>query len=178
MPRCFERSARTPAIPSQWVHRCEDRCHHAADGSVDTLTLRLQRLLRERVVLDFARKCKQLGSYGGGNHFGECAVVSLQSSSHNRERKLARATEPSTCEPSSIARQFGLRDGCVAFLSHCGSRGLGHALAVNQYRTPKAIRKSVKLFQAEIPNWCMPSMGLGKRPIIYRIWRWVAISRR
>jgi tRNA-splicing ligase RtcB len=27
-----------------------------------------------------------------------------------------------------------LKDGCVAFLSHCGSRGLGHALATNQFR--------------------------------------------
>jgi tRNA-splicing ligase RtcB len=29
---------------------------------------------------------------------------------------------------------FGLRDGCVGFLSHCGSRGFGHALASGQFR--------------------------------------------
>jgi tRNA-splicing ligase RtcB len=60
----------------------------------------------------------QLGSYGGGNHFGECEVVRLLDSDHARR----------------TAEVFGLRDGCVGFLSHCGSRGFGHALASGQER--------------------------------------------
>lgn len=34
-----------------------------------------------------------------------------------------------------VAETFGLRDGCVGFLSHCGSRGFGHHLATRQFGT-------------------------------------------
>ena len=64
----------------------------------------------------------QLGSYGGGNHFGECEVVQVQ------EDKRAQET----------AKVFGLQDGRVAFLSHCGSRGFGHDLAQGQFRAMQA----------------------------------------
>ena len=118
-------------IPPQWSDRCEDAQHAAPDGRCDPLALRLEKHLREKTVKDFGAKCKQLGSYGGGNHFGECQIVRV------REESQAR----------SIAQQFGLRDRCVAFLSHCGSRGLGHALATHQFRTlQKGFRKRGRAF--------------------------------
>jgi tRNA-splicing ligase RtcB len=67
----------------------------------------------------FDDKCAQLGSYGGGNHFGECEVVRVAQDSRHRQ----------------IADHFGLRDGKIAFLSHCGSRGIGHRLASNQFQS-------------------------------------------
>src|SRR5688572_6613885 len=58
-------------IPLNWAERCEDAVHVGHDGSRDALALRLDYLLRERFT-NFAEKISQLGSYGGGNHFGEC----------------------------------------------------------------------------------------------------------
>jgi tRNA-splicing ligase RtcB len=60
----------------------------------------------------------QLGSYGGGNHFGECEVVQL-------------ADDPAMRRTAEV---FGLRDNHVAFLSHCGSRGFGNILAQRQFK--------------------------------------------
>lgn len=54
----------------------------------------------------FAEKMTQLGSHGGGNHFGECETVEVL---------------PGKCAQSA-ADVFGLSDGCTAFLSHCGAR--------------------------------------------------------
>ena len=65
-------------------------------------------------------KLQQMGSYGGGNHFGEANTVSVL----DQERDLAH--------------HFGLRNGCTAFLSHCGSRGFGYYLAQNQFRALQA----------------------------------------
>ncbi len=104
-------------IPSEWAERCEDHQHTDPGGDQEGLALRLQKLLREKKILDFNAKAKQLGSYGGGNHFGECEIVRV-------------CDDP---ESKSLADSFGLQDGCVGFLSHCGSRGLGHALAMHQF---------------------------------------------
>ncbi len=104
-------------IPTSWIDRCEDSQHTSTDGDHDRLSHRLHKLIRQNAIKDFGDKCKQLGSYGGGNHFGECEVVRVVD----------------TPEAKSLANAFGLRDGHVAFLSHCGSRGLGHALATNQF---------------------------------------------
>jgi len=72
-----------------------------------------------RTVSGISRtRCSSLGSYGGGNHFGECEVVHL-------------SDRPSVQE---AAETFGLRDKHVAFLSHCGSRGFGNLLAQGQFR--------------------------------------------
>jgi tRNA-splicing ligase RtcB len=115
-------------IPPEWADRCEDAVHVGHDGTADALAARLERLWsrelggrgsrRATFGERFAGKLRQLGSYGGGNHFGECEVVRLA------EGDRARAA----------AEVFGLRDGQVAFLSHCGSRGLGHDLASMQFR--------------------------------------------
>ncbi len=107
-------------IPPEWAQRCEDSAHTGHDGSRDALAERLRVLNREsRFCERFAGKIRQLGSYGGGNHFGECEITRVQEGS--RQQRVAEA--------------FGLRDGGVAFLSHCGSRGLGHDLADGQFRS-------------------------------------------
>jgi tRNA-splicing ligase RtcB (3'-phosphate/5'-hydroxy nucleic acid ligase) len=108
-------------IPANWLDRCEDTQHTSNDGDHDRLAHRLHKLIRQNVIKDFEDKSKQLGSYGGGNHFGECEVVRVAA----------------TDEAKTLANAFGLRDGHVAFLSHCGSRGLGHALATNQFLSLK-----------------------------------------
>ncbi|MEM7230658.1 MAG: RtcB family protein [Planctomycetota bacterium] len=107
---------RALGIPTHWATRCEDSYHVGHDGSVDALGLRLGRLLDENALRRFAEKMSQLGSYGGGNHFGECESVQV--------REDAR----------EISDVFGLKNGHAAFLSHCGSRGFGHQLASGQFR--------------------------------------------
>ncbi len=120
-------------VPKHWVERCEDAWHTDSSGGFDRLALRLEKLLRSGVIKDIMAKSRQLGSYGGGNHFGECEVVRVQ----DNERA------------QSVAKVFGLKDGCVAFLSHCGSRGLGHALATNQFRT---LQQSFRKRKRELPS--------------------------
>ncbi|MFM8174128.1 MAG: RtcB family protein [Pirellulaceae bacterium] len=104
-------------IPGDWADRCEDARHYGPAHSEDQLAHRLEYGLRDAFRDKFPEKCSQLGSYGGGNHFGECEIVRLADPQRDQQ----------------IAEVFGLRDGCVAFLSHCGSRGLGHGLAMNQF---------------------------------------------
>ena len=105
-------------IPPEWIDRCEDAHHLGHDGRRDSLAGRLEFLLASGAMPKFADKMTQLGSYGGGNHFGECEIV-----------RLAAGDRAAEC-----ARVFGLRDRQVAFLSHCGSRGFGHNLAMGQFR--------------------------------------------
>jgi len=105
-------------IPPDWAQACEDWRHTGHDGTVEALERRLDQLLRSPLLRTFDEKIRQLGSYGGGNHFGECEIVRIAEG--ERARKAAEV--------------FGLKDGCVAFLSHCGSRGLGNLLAQGQFR--------------------------------------------
>ena len=127
-------------IPHEWAMRCEDSFHVGHDNTPDALALRLERLLHAQALGDFDDKIRHLGSYGGGNHFGECEVVSIA------DDESARAT----------AAAFGLRDGCVAFLSHCGSRGLGHKLASGQFRS----------LQEKFAAWSIPLPG-NDRELVY-----------
>jgi len=127
-------------IPPEWVSRCEDSVHLGHDDSADALALRLEQLLAAKQLGDFDDKLRQLGSYGGGNHFGECEVVTIADSDR------ARAT----------AATFGLHDGQVAFLSHCGSRGLGNLLAMGQFRA----------LQHHFSNWSIPLPG-NDRDLVY-----------
>jgi tRNA-splicing ligase RtcB len=106
-------------IPHEWADRCEDSQHVGHDGTADALRARLELHKQDnRFYERFPKKIRQLGSYGGGNHFGECEVVRLRDGDRAQQ----------------AASTFGLRDGGVAFLSHCGSRGLGHDLAAGQFR--------------------------------------------
>lgn len=123
-------------IPRAWRHRCEDSFHTGHDGTVDALEARVEYLLKNDVLPSFDNKMVQLGSYGGGNHFGECEVVSI-------------ANDPAM---QAIAENFGLKEGCVAFLSHCGSRGFGHNLAINQFKT----------LQRHFEKWSIPYPGNDK----------------
>jgi tRNA-splicing ligase RtcB (3'-phosphate/5'-hydroxy nucleic acid ligase) len=127
-------------IPAEWAERCEDSFHFGHDGTVDAMGARLQRLLDAGAIKNFEEKVRQLGSYGGGNHFGECEVVEVESNEQARQ----------------TAEVFGLRDGCVAFLSHCGSRGFGHTLATGQFRS----------LQQKFAHWDIPLPG-GDRELVY-----------
>jgi tRNA-splicing ligase RtcB len=127
-------------IPPEWTTRCEDSFHVGHDETSDALSLRLEQLLQGKTLGDFEDKLRQLGSYGGGNHFGECEVVSI----------------PDDDSARTTAATFGLRDGDVAFLSHCGSRGLGHNLAAGQFRS----------LQNHFSTWGIPLPG-DDRELVY-----------
>jgi tRNA-splicing ligase RtcB (3'-phosphate/5'-hydroxy nucleic acid ligase) len=127
-------------IPPEWASRCEDHAHVGHDGSGDALALRLDYLLAGKTIGDFEDKIRQLGSYGGGNHFGECEVVTVAEDDDAR----------------NVAQTFGLRDGRVAFLSHCGSRGFGHNLAMGQFRA----------LQHKFAEWSIPLPG-DDRELVY-----------
>jgi tRNA-splicing ligase RtcB len=104
------------------------------------LAKRLDTLLQQEVFKNFDGKLRQLGSYGGGNHFGECEVVQLVDKDRNQQ----------------TADVFGLRDGAVAFLSHCGSRGFGNIIAHNQF----------KILQSHFERWGIP-LPAGDRELVY-----------
>ena len=127
-------------IPPEWAAHCEDARHVGHNETSDALAERLQRHLDGGFFRNFADKVTQLGSYGGGNHFGECEVVHVE----NNDR--ARAA----------AEVFGLQDGRVAFLSHCGSRGIGHNLASGQF----------KALQEKFVRWDIPLPGQD-RELVY-----------
>jgi tRNA-splicing ligase RtcB len=123
-------------IPAQWASRCEDSRHLGHDDTADALGERLDWHLRTGTIRNFDTKVSQLGSYGGGNHFGECEVVHVEN--HHRARRAAEV--------------FGLKDGHVAFLSHCGSRGVGHNLAMAQFGA----------LQHKFARWDIPLPGQDK----------------
>jgi tRNA-splicing ligase RtcB len=127
-------------IPFEWAARCEDSFHVGHNDTTEALGSRLDWLLKQRHMSNFADKMTQLGSYGGGNHFGECEVVQIED--NDRARKTAET--------------FGLMDGRVAFLSHCGSRGFGHNLATGQF----------KALQGKFEQWNIP-MPAGDRQLVY-----------
>lgn len=108
-------------IPAEWICRCEDAYHRGHDNTIDSLNQRFDYLKKSAVFQNLDDKLMQLGSYGGGNHFGECEVVHIVDSKLNRE----------------TADAFGLIDGKIAFLSHCGSRGFGNVIATNQFKLMK-----------------------------------------
>jgi len=127
-------------IPAEWASRCEDAAHQGHDDTADALGSRLDRHLDRGSFRNFAEKVSQLGSYGGGNHFGECEVVQLEDNDRARQ----------------VAEVFGLKDGRVAFLSHCGSRGIGHNLAMGQFNA----------LQDKFARWDIPLPGQD-RELVY-----------
>ena len=128
-------------IPAEWAARCEDWRHLGHDGTADALRARLDELRAGGRFAQFGDKIGQLGSYGGGNHFGECEVVHVAGRGAD-EASAARGGGSADGAPSGdagaraerAAAAFGLRHGHVAFLSHCGSRGFGHDLAQREFR--------------------------------------------
>ncbi|MFK8110777.1 MAG: RtcB family protein [Rubripirellula sp.] len=127
-------------IPTEWAERCEDSFHVGHNDKSCALQGRLDWLLDQHYMDNFSNKMAQLGSYGGGNHFGECEVV------HVEDNDRAR----------SVAQTFGLQDGNVAFLSHCGSRGFGHNLASGQFKT----------LQNKFEKWSIP-LPANDRQLVY-----------
>lgn len=127
-------------IPVSWAQHCEDAFHVGHDGTRDALANRLDLLFRTNNLPRFEEKMQQCGSYGGGNHFGEAEAVEIA------QNALAQET----------AKVFGLKDACVAFLSHCGSRGFGHNLASHQFRT----------LQSHFELWGLPFPG-EDRELVY-----------
>ncbi len=135
-----EEVCRGMGIPEEWALRCEDAVHRGHNNQTDDLAARLDFLLKAGKLANLDSKLSQLGSYGGGNHFGECEVVQVGAEGRARE----------------AAEVFGLKDGCVAFLSHCGSRGFGHQLASDQFRT----------LQGKFAAWSIPLPG-DDRELVY-----------
>jgi tRNA-splicing ligase RtcB len=123
-------------IPISWADRCEDSAHVGHDDTSDSLGARLEMMLESSMFPRFEEKVTQLGSYGGGNHFGECEIVEVG------DNDRARA----------VVETFGLRDQKVAFLSHCGSRGFGHNLAMGQF----------KALERKFNDWSIPFPGQDK----------------
>lgn len=128
-----ESVCRDLGIPPEWATYCEDASHLGHSNRSDDLAARLDFLIRSKEFPRFEEKVRQLGSYGGGNHFGECETVQVVDTDRARQ----------------AAGVFGLRDGCAAFLSHCGSRGFGYALANGQFRT----------LQSKFETWGIPLPG-------------------
>jgi len=127
-------------IPTHWANRCEDSAHFGHDGTVSTLEERLAKMLREGYADRFLGKAQQLGSYGGGNHFGEAEKVTIKK----------------TPAAQRAAEAFGLKNGKIAFLSHCGSRGLGNDLATRQF----------KALEAHFEKWNIPYPA-GDKKLVY-----------
>jgi tRNA-splicing ligase RtcB (3'-phosphate/5'-hydroxy nucleic acid ligase) len=127
-------------IPAHWAEACEDSAHYGHDGCVSTLAERLEVLRGWNRFPNFTEKMQQLGSYGGGNHFGECEVV-----------KLSQAGAM-----QSAAHHYGLKHNHVAFLSHCGSRGFGAMLAQGQFRA----------LQSKFEKWGTPYPA-GDKQLVY-----------
>jgi tRNA-splicing ligase RtcB len=127
-------------IPSHWANRCEDSTHRGHDGTYDALQNRLDFILAEGRIRNFAEKIGQLGSYGGGNHFGECEITRI-------------IDRPSMRETADV---FGLKDGHVSFLSHCGSRGLGNILAQAQFKD----------LEKKFRDWATP-FPAGDKQLVY-----------
>lgn len=126
------------SIPEEWTLRCEDFQHVGHDGTSDTLRARLQAHKDAGLFRKYSAKLHQIGTYGGGNHFGECEDVRLADDSEETARR---------------ADVFGLKSGHAAFLSHCGSRGFGNILAQNQFQTLAAF----------FERWSIPFPGEDKK---------------
>lgn len=121
-------------IPLHWADRCEDRNH----GYPEALRGRLNRLVKDGVLSKLQSKYEQLGSYGGGNHFLSADVVRVLDSKRD------------------LAAKFGLKDGKVSVLSHCGSRGFGFVLAQNQFKS----------LLTRFQDWNIPLPG-GDKDLVY-----------
>ena len=158
-------------IPPHWADYCEDSQHVGHDGSSGSLEKRVDLLVGDLNGDEgqrFIKKVEQLGSYGGGNHFGECEAVELVESHRSRSRETSDErpldvdrgddlnSHEFSYEKHDVADVFGLKHNCVAFLSHCGSRGWGHRLATGQF----------KALQDKFKRWDIPLPG-GDRELVY-----------
>ncbi len=82
----------------------------------------------------------QLGTLGSGNHFLEVQYVQ-------------KVFEP------EIAERFGLAEGQVVVLIHCGSRGLGHQVCTDYL---KVMNEAMRRYEISLPDRqlaCVPSQS-------------------
>jgi len=133
-------------IPAEWRFHCEDFQHAAPDRTLGLGSTLQERLEVVKTTLKpfqkyYSARLRQLGTYGGGNHFGECEDVQLADDSP---------------ETAATAEVFGLNPGHAAVLSHCGSRGFGNILGTNQFR----------VLQEKFDLWNIPFPG-EDRELVY-----------
>lgn len=83
------------------------------------------------------RGSSQLGTLGSGNHFLEVEYVE-----QIFDRELANA--------------FGLFDGQICFMTHCGSRGLGHQVCTDYVASMKPVMDRFKLTVPDRELACCP----------------------
>jgi tRNA-splicing ligase RtcB len=140
-------------IPEEWPARCEDWRHLGHDDTAGALRSRLDELRAGGRFGQFGDKIGQLGSYGGGNHFGECEVVHVARDAPGADNAGGAGGRERAERAAAV---FGLRDGHVAFLSHCGSRGFGHDLAQRQF----------KELRAHFEHWHLP-LPAGDPHLVY-----------
>ncbi len=119
-------------IPTHWANRCEQWSYGFTYA--DQLAERFNWWRETRPEL--MGKLLALSSLGGGNHFLSGDIVDL-----NRQSETAR-----------VADAFGLRHGCLGFLSHCGSRGFGFQLMAHH----------AKGLEHHFVQWGIPFPGVDK----------------
>lgn len=83
------------------------------------------------------RGVPQLGTLGAGNHFLEVQAV----------REIL--------DPA-VAETFGLKEGQVCFMVHCGSRGLGHQVATDHLRNLEAALSKYRIHLPDRQLACAP----------------------
>ncbi len=76
------------------------------------------------------RGARQLGSLGGGNHFLEVQEVE-------------------SIVDDEVAAAFGLEEGMVCVMIHCGSRGLGHQTCTDQL---KMMGPAMRRHEIDVPD--------------------------
>ena len=77
-------------IPADWAAALRRLpSTSATTARSDALADRLDRLLAAGALPNFDEKIRQLGSYGGGNHFGECEVVQVADNAARTRRRRA-----------------------------------------------------------------------------------------
>ena len=76
------------------------------------------------------RGAPQLGSMGAGNHFVEVQWVDR-------------------IEDAEAAKAFGLFEGQVVAMIHCGSRGVGHQVCTDEVRT---MDRAMRAYGIEVPD--------------------------
>ena len=82
----------------------------------------------------------QIGTLGSGNHFLEVQYVQ-------------RVFEP------EIAKGFGLEEGQVVVLIHCGSRGLGHQVCTDYLKTMDSAMRRYGITLPDRQLACVPSQS-------------------
>ena len=155
---------RALGIPEAWAERCEDAAHAGHDETRDALERRLDFLLTSGGFPKFDDKIAQLGSYGSGNHFGECEVVQVAAD----DRARRRGGSSSGCEIIASLRSCRTADRAVSDIHLAKSansrrladeiRGMGHSVA------RPATSELVYAPKSEHP----------RRTTISMTWRWAA----